>query len=73
LSVQKNAWNIFSAWFHDSFVPFVQDKLRNSGQQPKALLLMDNSSAHSDEELLISRDGLVKAMPSVTSLIQPMD
>ena len=76
---QKNAWvncNIFSAWFHDSFVPFVQDELRNIGQQPKALLLMDNCSAHPDEELLISRDGLVKAMflpPNVTSLIQPMD
>ena len=76
---QKNAWvNCinYSSWFHDNFVPFVQDKLRNSGKEPKALLIMDNCSAHPDEELLISRDGLVKAMflpPNVTSLIQPMD
>ena len=76
---QKNAWvncNIFSSWFHNNFVPFIQDKLRNSSQEPKALLIMDNCLAHPDEELLISRDGLVKAMflpPNVISLIQPMD
>ena len=63
---------IFSSWFHEKFVPFVQEKLRESGTEPKALLIMDNCSAHPDEELLISRDGLVLP-PNVTSLIQPMD
>ena len=76
---QKNAWvncTIFSSWFHEKFVPFVQKKLQESGRELKALLIMDNCSAHPDEELLISRDGLVKGMfllPNVTSLIQPMD
>ena len=46
------------------------------GQDPKALLLLDNCSVHPDEELLVSEDGLITAKclpPNVTSLIQPMD
>ena len=76
---QKNAWvncTIFSSWFHEKFVPRVQEELWKTGKEPKALLIMDNCAAHPDEELLISRDGLVKALflpPNVTSLIQPMD
>ena len=76
---QKNAWvdtTIFSSWFHDTFVPGVQSKLQSMGIEPKALLILDNCSAHPDEELLVSADGLVTAKflpPNVTSLIQPMD
>ena len=42
-----------------NLVSFDQDKLQNSGKAPKALLIMENCSAHPDEELLISTDGLV--------------
>jgi len=76
---QKNAWvttNIFSEWFHNYFVPHVHEKLRELGKEPRALLVLDNCSAHPDQDLLISQDGKVKASflpPNVTSLIQPMD
>ena len=46
------------------------------GQEPKAVLLLDNCSAHPDEDTLVSRDGKVTGKflpPNVTSLIQPMD
>ena len=76
---QKNAWvdsHIFSEWFHNNFVTTIQARLKEMKQTPKALLLLDNCSAHPDESELISQDGLVKAVflpPNVTSLIQPMD
>ena len=76
---QKNAWvdaALITDWFHQKFVPTVQAKLRVMGLEPKGVLLLDNSSAHPDEEELISADGKVIAKflpPNVTSLIQPMD
>ena len=42
----------------------------------KALLLLDNCSAHPDEESLVSADGLVfaKFLPSnFTAMFKPMD
>ena len=57
-------------------MPTVQGKLREIGCEPKAVLLLDNCSAHPNEEELISADGkvIVKFLPpNVTSLIQPMD
>lgn len=76
---QKNAWVntfIFKEWFNDNFVPFVQKKLKELGQDPKALLILDNCSAHPSDGELKSKDGKVTAQflpPNVTSLIQPMD
>ena len=76
---QKNAWvnaSLFAEWFHDSFVPTVQKKLVEMSVEPRAVLLLDNCSAHPDESELVSRDGKVIAKflpPNVTSLIQPMD
>ena len=76
---QQNAWvdtTIFSLWFHNHFVHSVQKQLQEMKLPKKALLILDNCSAHPDEELLVSKDKLVKAMflpPNVTSLIQPMD
>ena len=44
---QKNAWvDIFSDWFHNSCVPFVQKALVKQGFEPKAKLFLDNCSAH---------------------------
>ena len=57
-------------------MPTVQEKLREIGCEPKAVLLLDNYSAQPDEEELIFADGKVIAKflpPNVTSLIQPMD
>ena len=76
---QSNAWvnvALFTEWFHHKFVSTVQAKLREIGCEPKAVLLLDNCSAHPDEEDLVSTDGKVTAKylpPNVTSLIQPMD
>ncbi len=68
--------SLFSTWFHNEFVPTIKIKLTELGVEPKALLLLDNCSAHPDEDELVSSDGKIKAVflpPNVTSLIQPMD
>ena len=76
---QSNAWMntaIFGDWFHDKFVPFVQKKLAELGVEKRAVFLLDNCSAHPDEEELVSADKKVIAKylpPNVTALIQPMD
>jgi hypothetical protein len=76
---QSNAWvnaALFTESFHQQFVQTVQKKLTCLGCEPKAVLLLDNCSAHPDEKELISADGKVIAKylpPNVTSLIQPMD
>ena len=76
---QKNAWIntvIFNDWFQNCFVPDVKKKLTELGQEAKALLLLDNCSAHPNEDELDSSDGQIVAkflQPNVTSLIQPMD
>ena len=75
---QRNAWmnsEIFVEWFKKDFVPAVKSHQRSQNiRSPKALLLIDNCSAHPDE--LSSRDGSVTCLflpPNTTSLIQPMD
>jgi hypothetical protein len=76
---QKNAWmtaSLFKEWFHNNFVPHVREKLTSFGLEPKAVLLLDNCSAHPDPQELVSDDGKIFAKflpPNVTSLIQPMD
>ena len=73
--LQRNAWmnsEIFPEWFSKEFVPAVKrhQRLRNV-RSPKALLLIDNCSAHPDE--LSSHDGSVTCMflpLNTTSLIQ---
>ena len=78
-SGQQNAWMscaIFSDWFHNTFVPFVSDELQESNQECKAILVLDNCSAHPDATELVSADGKIIAKflpPNVTALIQPMD
>ena len=75
---QRNAWmnsEIFAEWFKKDFVPAVKSHQRSQNIRcPKALLLIDNCSAHPDE--LSSHDGSVTCLflpPNTTSLIQPMD
>ena len=75
---QRNAWmnsEIFAEWFKKVFVPAVKRHQRAQNiRSPKALLLIDNCSAHPQE--LKTCDGSVTCMflpPNTTSLIQPMD
>ena len=76
---QSNAWvnaALFTDRFLQNFLSTVQGKQREIWCDPKAVLLLDNCSAHPDEEEFISADGkvIVKFLPpNVTSLFQPMD
>ena len=73
---QRSAWmnsEIFAEWFKNDFVPAVKRHQRAQNiRSPKALLLMDNCSAHPEE--LRSRSVTCMFLPpNTTSLIQPMD
>ena len=65
---------IFSEWFHNYFVPDVKRYLANLNLSPKALLIVDNCSAHPKH--LMSEDGSIQCEflpPNVTSWLQPLD
>ena len=75
---QRNAWmnsEIFAKWFKKYYVSAVKShQCSQNIHSPKALLLIDNCSAHPDE--LRSRDGSATCLflpPNTTSLIQLMD
>ena len=75
---QRNAWmnsEIFANWFKKDFVLVVKHRqFMQNILSPKALLLINNCSAHPKE--LRSCDGSVTCVflpPNTTSLIQPMD
>lgn len=74
---QKGAWmdlSIFRQWFDKIFVPQVREHLRSRGLQEKAVLLLDNSPTHPNENVLRSEDGQIFAKylpPNVAALIQP--
>ena len=78
-SGQKNAWmdtGLFYDWFHNDFIPYVREKLAALGLEGRAVLVLDNCSAHPNAEDLVSDDKkiFVKYLPpNVTALIQPMD
>ena len=76
----KKAWmnrDLFKGWFYEQFVPAVRKFAKAKGREPRALLLLDNCSAHHDGgNVLESDDGKIKVSflpPNVTSLGQPMD
>ena len=76
---QKNAWvdrDIFRDWFFNCFVPETKQRLSELGEEEKAILFLDNCSAHPSEDELVSADGKITAKflpPNVTALVQPMD
>ena len=78
-SGQTNAWmtcELFHSWFHNNFVPYVRKELVAMKEEPKAVLVLDNCSAHPEASELVSADGknFAHYLPAnVTSLIQPMD
>ncbi|XP_053685695.1 jerky protein homolog-like [Sabethes cyaneus] len=76
----KKAWMnraLFKEWFISEFVPSVRTFAVKNNHEPRALLVLDNFSAHFDGgSPLESDDGKIKVLflPSnVTSLGQPMD
>ncbi|XP_055919296.1 jerky protein homolog-like [Eupeodes corollae] len=75
----KSAWMtgaIFKDWFHNLFVPEVQNFLKNNDLPLKALLILDNAPSHPPENQLQTSDGCITVIympPTVTPLIQPMD
>ena len=63
----ENAWmntQLFHNWFHQDFVPYVKEKLRLLGKELRAVLILDNCSAHPEEEELVSEDGEIFALSS---------
>ena len=76
---QKNAWvdrDIFRDWFFNCFVPETKQRLSELGEEEKAILFLDNCSAHPSEDELMSADGKITAKflpPNVTALLKPMD
>lgn len=75
---QKNAWmnsEIFSRWFHDTFVPSVKKQLTQMKLPLRAILLIDNAPGHhpSDKALVSGDIRAVFLPPNVTASIQPMD
>ena len=55
-----NAAAKLSDLFHNTFVPKVQKGLAYLGVEPKADFILDNCSAHPDEEYLFSKDRIAK-------------
>ena len=51
---------LFDKWFHQDFIPHVRKSLVALGEEPKAVLLLDNCSAHPEEAELVSEDESVK-------------
>ena len=75
-TAQTNAWMSTEDWFQLQFIPTVMQHLQCQGLPCKAILLIDNCSAHSYEEVLCSSDGKIRAIflpPNTTSVIQPLD
>lgn len=78
-AASKNAWmtrNLFKAWFFEQFVPQVQKFLEDSGLPIRAVLVLDNCSAHYSSEELKTDDGAIWTKflpPNTTAVIQPMD
>ncbi|XP_055622899.1 jerky protein homolog-like [Toxorhynchites rutilus septentrionalis] len=76
----KKAWmtrELFREWFFNEFVPAVRKFSGEKSLEPKALLVLDNCTAHyTGGDNLISDDELIKLIylpPNVTSQCQPMD
>ena len=77
--VKKMLWLIviiLTIGFFICFVPETKQRLSELGQEKKAILFLDNCSAHPSEDELVSADGKITAKflpPNVTALVQPMD
>lgn len=76
MTILRVTSRIFYNWFHGTFVKEVRRFSAENNLPPKAILLLDNCSAHAPIDSLRSVDGNINAMllpPNVTAVIQPMD
>lgn len=66
---------LFREWFFQQFVPSVKEFAQRNNCEPRALLLLDNCSAHHDggEALEFDEIKVMYMPPNITSLGQPMD
>lgn len=67
----KRGWmthKIFHCWFQNHFVPEVREYLLSKGLPPKAVLLFEDSPAHSAGNVLKSQDGNISALCMPRSL-----
>lgn len=76
----KKAWQtrqLFQTWFHEHFVVSVRKfACEKRKSEAKALLILDNCSAHNQTDTLCSDDELIQVIflpPNVTAEAQPMD
>lgn len=75
----KNAWmtrQLFKNWFFKEFVPKVTAFLEGAKLPVKAVLVLDNCSAHCCADELKTSDGAISTIflpPNTTALLQPMD
>lgn len=73
----KNAWvtrTIFTEWFHEMFIPFLEEYTKAENLNCKALLLLDNASCHPQTLYEIdSRVSILFMPPNTTSIAQPLD
>lgn len=76
-SGSKNAWQTrfsFTKWFKTAFIPSVQNFSLENNISPKAILILDNASSHTEYDRLDTENIKVLYLPpNSTSLIQPMD
>ena len=76
---KRSAWmdsEIFTHRYDNEFVPAVNRHLKEKSLPVKALLLLDNASAHPEESVLTNSDKTIKTIflpPNTTALIQSMD
>jgi hypothetical protein len=75
----KSSWqtqSLFKEWFFDSFVPAATKNLQDKNLPAKAILSLDNATAHCDKESLTTEDGNFTVHffpPNTTALLQPLD
>lgn len=75
----KNAWMtraLFRNWFFQEFVPKVTTYLQSSNLPLRAVLVLDNCSAHCSSDELKTTDGAISTIflpPNTTAILQPMD
>lgn len=75
----KNAWMtrvLFRDWFFEEFVPKVTAYLQSANLPLRAVLVLDNCSAHCSIDELRTPDGAFSTIflpPNTTAVLQPMD
>ncbi|XP_055643599.1 jerky protein homolog-like [Toxorhynchites rutilus septentrionalis] len=75
----KKAWQTsatFTDWFYSVFVPEIKRKAAAQNRPAKALLILDNCTAHCSKDKFQVDDAEIQVIflpPNVTSILQPMD